>query len=198
MHYLASFKFLWKLRCYSIRGHSGALAKPQMSGVYDSSRVKYLSCAWGSCISSSVGVIHRGMHGVLRAMIWCDVTSICPLAAVVLWLGAASLDSFGDPAYSSLHDPVWVQHGDWAPHRLMELLLPCPAMAGLRRGSGSVTIFVRSGSRVNPSFCFLMSVPPVGWWKVWFFLKNDADVPLPIFMGSRPIPQPKWGYGVAQ
>jgi hypothetical protein len=30
------------------------------------------------------------------------------------------------------------------------------------------------------------------------FLRNDADVPLLVFTGSCPIPQPKWGYGVAQ
>jgi hypothetical protein len=40
--------------------------------------------------------------------------------------------------------------------------------------------------------------PPDGWWKVWFFPRNDTDAPLPVFTGSRPIPQPNWGYGVAQ
>jgi hypothetical protein len=43
-----------------------------------------------------------------------------------------------------------------------------------------------------------MSNPPVGWQKVWFFLKNDADVLLLVFTGCCPIPQPKWGYDVAQ
>jgi hypothetical protein len=62
---------------------------------------------------------------------------------------------------------------------------------------GSVDIFVWSGSRVNPYFCFLMSDPSVGWQRVWFFLRNNADAPLPVFMGCDPIPQPKWGYGVA-
>jgi hypothetical protein len=40
--------------------------------------------------------------------------------------------------------------------------------------------------------------PLDGWWKVWFFFRNDADVPLPVFMGNRPVPQPKWGYDVTQ
>jgi hypothetical protein len=40
--------------------------------------------------------------------------------------------------------------------------------------------------------------PPVKWWKVWFFLRNDIDAPLPMFMGSHPIRQPKWRYNVAQ
>jgi hypothetical protein len=40
-----------------------------------------------------------------------------------------------------------------------------------------------------------MSDPLVGWRKVWFFLRYDADAPLPVFMGSHPVPQPKWGYG---
>jgi hypothetical protein len=63
---------------------------------------------------------------------------------------------------------------------------------------GNVDIFVRSGPGVDPYFCFSMSNPPIGWKKVWFFLRNDADTSLPLFMGSRPVPQPKWGYGVAQ
>jgi hypothetical protein len=29
-------------------------------------------------------------------------------------------------------------------------------------------------------------------------LRNDAEAPLPLFTGSRPIPQPKWRYGVAK
>jgi hypothetical protein len=28
-------------------------------------------------------------------------------------------------------------------------------------------------------------------------LRNDADTPLPAFMGGCPIPHPSWGYGVA-
>jgi hypothetical protein len=63
---------------------------------------------------------------------------------------------------------------------------------------GNMDIFVRSGPGVDPYFHLPMSDPPVKWWKVWLFLRNNADVPLPMFMGSCPIPQPKWGYGVAQ
>jgi hypothetical protein len=61
----------------------------------------------------------------------------------------------------------------------------------------SVDIFVRFGSGVDPYFCFPMSDAPAGWQKVWFFLRNDADASIPIFMGCCPIPQPKWGHGVA-
>jgi hypothetical protein len=39
-----------------------------------------------------------------------------------------------------------------------------------------------------------MSDPLVEWRKVWFFLRNDADMPLPVVTDSRPVPQPKWGY----
>jgi hypothetical protein len=55
---------------------------------------------------SLVGGIRHGVRGVLCARIWCVITLISPLAAAVLRLGAASLDSFGEPAYSSLCDPV--------------------------------------------------------------------------------------------
>jgi hypothetical protein len=59
-------------------------------------------------------------------------------------------------------------------------------------------IFIRSGHRVDPYFHLPMSGPPDEWWKVWLFVRNDTDVPLPVFTGSCPIPQPNWGYGVAQ
>jgi hypothetical protein len=43
-----------------------------------------------------------------------------------------------------------------------------------------------------------MSDPPIGWQNEWFFLRNDADVPLPMFMGNHLVLQPNWWYGVAQ
>jgi hypothetical protein len=55
---------------------------------------------------------------------------------------------------------------------------------------GSVGIFIRSSHGVHPYFLLLMYGPPDGWRKVWFFLTNDADTPLPMFMGSHHIPQP--------
>jgi hypothetical protein len=58
---------------------------------------------------------------------------------------------------------------------------------------GSVDIFVRSGRGVDPYFLLSTSSPPDGWRKVWFFLRNDTDMPLPMFMGSRLVPQPNWG-----
>jgi hypothetical protein len=42
----------------------------------------------------------------------CAFTSIPPLAVVVLWLGATSLDSFGDLAYCDLRGPMRGLHGD--------------------------------------------------------------------------------------
>jgi hypothetical protein len=58
------------------------------------------------------GGIRRVMRNILREGIWSAVTSISLLAAAVLWLRAASLDSFEDHAYSGLHDPVRGLHGD--------------------------------------------------------------------------------------
>jgi hypothetical protein len=43
-----------------------------------------------------------------------------------------------------------------------------------------------------------MSDPSVRRQKVCFFLRNDIDAPLPVVIGSRPVSQLKWGYGVAQ
>jgi hypothetical protein len=59
---------------------------------------------------------------------------------------------------------------------------------------GSVDIFIQSGPRVEPYFYLSMSDPPpplVGWQKVWLFLRNDATALLPVFTGSRPVPQPR-------
>jgi hypothetical protein len=46
------------------------------------------------------------VHDVLRVVIWCAITLISPLPAVVLRLGAASLDSVGDSASGGLCDTV--------------------------------------------------------------------------------------------
>jgi hypothetical protein len=62
---------------------------------------------------------------------------------------------------------------------------------------GCGDIFVRSGRGVDPYFHLLMSGPPDGWRKVWFFLWNDTNASFPMFMGSHPIPQPSWGYDMA-
>jgi hypothetical protein len=59
-------------------------------------------------------------------------------------------------------------------------------------------IFIRSGREVDPYFQLQTFGLPDGWWKIWFFLKNDTNTMLPVFTGSRPIPQPNWGYGMAQ
>jgi hypothetical protein len=40
---------------------------------------------------------------------------------------------------------------------------------------GSMDIFIRSRPRVDPYFHLPMFDLPVGCWKVWFFLRNDAD-----------------------
>jgi hypothetical protein len=63
---------------------------------------------------------------------------------------------------------------------------------------GNVDIFVRSGLDIDPYFPILMPTPQVGWWKAWFLLWNDTDVPLSMLMGSCPVPHPNGGYGVAQ
>jgi hypothetical protein len=59
-------------------------------------------------------------------------------------------------------------------------------------------IYVKYGHSVDPYFHLPMLGSMDRWWKVWFFLRNDADTPLPMFTVSRPVPQPNWGYGVAK
>jgi hypothetical protein len=61
----------------------------------------------------------------------------------------------------------------------------------------SVHIYVRFGPNVHPYFLILMADPPIECWRAWFLLRDVADVPLPTFTGSHPIPYPNWGYDVA-
>jgi hypothetical protein len=61
-----------------------------------------------------------------------------------------------------------------------------------------VDILFHSGLEVDPYFSILMPDPPVGWRRAWFLLKNDADMPLPMFKGGCPIPHPNWEYSVAR
>jgi hypothetical protein len=60
----------------------------------------------------------------------------------------------------------------------------------------SVDILVCSGPEVDPYFSIPLPDPPVGWWEAWFLMKNDTDALLPVFTGSRPIPDRNWEYGV--
>jgi hypothetical protein len=46
------------------------------------------------------------MHNILRAGIWCTITPISPLFAVVLSLGTALLDPLSDLTHGGLCDPV--------------------------------------------------------------------------------------------
>jgi hypothetical protein len=61
---------------------------------------------------------------------------------------------------------------------------------------GGVHNYVKFGHRVDPYF-HPLSESMDEWHKIWFFLRNDFDAPLPMFTGSHPIPQPNWGCGVA-
>jgi hypothetical protein len=63
---------------------------------------------------------------------------------------------------------------------------------------GGVDIFIRYDRGVDPYFHLPIFGSPDGWRKVWFFMRNDADTPLPVFTGSHPIFQPNWGYSVVR
>jgi hypothetical protein len=52
------------------------------------------------------------VRDILQARIWCAIASISLLLVAVLWLGAASLDTFEDPGYDSFRDPVRGLHWD--------------------------------------------------------------------------------------
>jgi hypothetical protein len=94
------------VRLDRVRGHARAPAKSRMSGVYDSGRVSYLLC--------DLKILHLLLwrrDTSWRARRSLSKDSVChhtdfSTPTAVLWLGVASLDSLGDPAYGGLRDPV--------------------------------------------------------------------------------------------
>jgi hypothetical protein len=64
--------------------------------------------------------------------------------------------------------------------------------------SRDVVIHVRPGHGVDPYFDIPMPRSMKGWWKKWFYSRNDVGAPLPAFTGNCPISLPTWGYGVAR
>jgi hypothetical protein len=63
---------------------------------------------------------------------------------------------------------------------------------------GGMDIHVKSRHDVDPYFVLPMLEFTHGWWKMWFYLRNDVVVPLLVFTGNCPVPQPNWGYEVAK
>jgi hypothetical protein len=83
----------------------------------------------------------------------------------------------------------------------VELLLLHLATAGLRRGSGGVgqcghLCPIRVGSR---SILLLFDIRPSSWVAKSVVLSEEQRrCTISHVHGSCPVPQPKWGYGVAQ
>jgi hypothetical protein len=63
--------------------------------------------------------------------------------------------------------------------------------------SGGMPIHVESGHGVEPYPKIPMPRSMKGWRKKWFYLRNYASAVLPMFTGSRPVPLPSCGDGVA-
>jgi hypothetical protein len=61
-----------------------------------------------------------------------------------------------------------------------------------------MVIHVKSKHGVDPYFNIDMPRSMKGWRKKWFFLRNNASVPLPPFNGSHPVPLPSRGDGVTR
>jgi hypothetical protein len=70
----------------------------------------------------------------------------------------------------------------------MELLFPIRGSDAEVVVLGSVDIFLQSGPGIDPYFCLPMSDSPVEWWKVWFFLRNDANANEDINTSATIIP----------
>jgi hypothetical protein len=133
---------------------------------------------------------------------------------------------FGAPSHQFLHSLLWF-YGLEQHHltlsgmlHIMTFVTLCEAYMGIEPhfdlwnhffhtwllpGSGveevvlcGVDIYVKSRHGVDTCFHLPMPDSTSRWGKVSFFLRNDTDVLLPMFTGSRPIPQLNLGYGVAR
>jgi hypothetical protein len=61
-----------------------------------------------------------------------------------------------------------------------------------------VDISVHSELGADSYFSIPQFDPLVGWQKAWFLLKNETNVPFPMFTGGRPVPHSNWEYGAAR
>jgi hypothetical protein len=94
--------------------------------------------------------------------------------------------------------PTWGIDHKFDPWNYFFHVQPLPDLDMELAVSRGAIIHVKSGLGVDPYFYIHMPTSMNWWWKKWFYLRNDASVPLPAFPGSRPILVPSWGEGVAR
>jgi hypothetical protein len=61
---------------------------------------------------------------------------------------------------------------------------------------GGAVIHVKVVHRVDPYLEIPMPGSTKGWWKKWFYLKNNAFALLPMFTSGCLVSVPSWGEGV--
>jgi hypothetical protein len=157
-----------------IGGYTRAPTKSRKLRVYDSGGVCYLSCAHGFGVLS-----HRFLYSLLRSY-GLELHHLTPLGILHM------------AAFMTLCEAYMNLWSHFFQVRLRQ---------GLDVGAaslGSVDILVHSGPEADLYFSIPLPDPPVGWRKAWLLLKNDADAPLPAFMGGHPVPHPNWQYDVSQ
>jgi hypothetical protein len=62
--------------------------------------------------------------------------------------------------------------------------------------SGCMVIHLKVGHRIGPYPKIPMPRSMKGWWKKWFYLKNDDLASPSAFTHGLPVPLPSWGEGV--
>jgi hypothetical protein len=75
----------------------------------------------------------------------------------------------------------------------VELFLLFLASTGPRSRANNirgVIVHVKFEHSIDPYFDIPMPKLMKGWWKKWFYLRNDDFVLLPVFTDNRPIPLP--------
>jgi hypothetical protein len=95
-----------------VQGLVRAPTKPCELGVHDGIGAHDLPHARGPHIPCASAGIHGGMHDILRERVWCAITPISSLSAIVLWPGTTPPDPLGDLTHRGLCDPVRGLHGD--------------------------------------------------------------------------------------
>jgi hypothetical protein len=155
-----------------------------------------------------------------------DHTFPAPMEGYVVSFVAFYERGFGMPQHRSLHSLLWYYDHELhhlTPSRVLHIaafVTLCETYLGIDLElhwwkyffhvrcpqdpkaelmiSGGLVIHVKAGHGVYPYLEILMPRSMKGWWKKWFYLRNDSSAPLPTFFGGRPIPLPSWGDGLAR
>jgi hypothetical protein len=120
-------------------------------------------------------------HGFLRSLLWhydMELQNLSPLGILHIATFVTLCESYMgiDP-----HFHLW--------NYFFRIWCPQDPDVELTISRGAV-IHVKFRHGVDPYFDTPIPKLMKGWWKKWFYLRNDPSVPLLTFTGNCPVPLP--------